>query len=161
MTGKDWTGHGPAGRGPAGRGSLAGIPLAGVLLAGTRAAPKPDCGGRWTQVWPRRHDPFSDLERIAIQFANELRAAAKQTGNLGERSLNDLRDILTDTLAKVRDEVFSEAGPGGKASDTKGEPGHHTTSGNHSKPTGSAPQGSGADDAGQPGNASSQTSETK
>ncbi|MGO8956890.1 MAG: PadR family transcriptional regulator [Streptosporangiaceae bacterium] len=55
-------------------------------------------------------NPFSDLERIAIQFATELRAAAKQTGNIGERSLNDLRDILTDTLAKVRAEVFADAG---------------------------------------------------
>jgi DNA-binding PadR family transcriptional regulator len=52
--------------------------------------------------------PFSDLERMAIQFATELRAAAKQAGNVGERSLSDLRDLLTDTLAKVRDEVFTE-----------------------------------------------------
>ena len=44
-------------------------------------------------------NPVSDLERMAIQFATELRAAARQTGNIGERSLNDLRDILTDTLA--------------------------------------------------------------
>ncbi len=52
--------------------------------------------------------PFSDLEQMAIQFATELRAAAKQAGNVGERSLSDLRDLLTDTLAKVRTEVFSE-----------------------------------------------------
>ena len=52
--------------------------------------------------------PFSDLERMAIQFATELRAAARQAGNVGERSLSDLRDILTDTLAKVRVEVFTE-----------------------------------------------------
>jgi len=60
---------------------------------------------------PRRGgpSPFSDLERMAIQFATELRAAARQTGNIGERSLSDLRDILTDTLAKVRDEVFADA----------------------------------------------------
>jgi DNA-binding PadR family transcriptional regulator len=56
--------------------------------------------------------PFSDLERIALQFATELRAAAKQAGGLGERSLNDLRDILTDTLAKVRVEVFTEGEKG-------------------------------------------------
>jgi hypothetical protein len=49
---------------------------------------------------------------MAIQFATELRAAARQTGDLGERSLSDLRDILTDTLAKVRTEVFTEAGSG-------------------------------------------------
>jgi DNA-binding PadR family transcriptional regulator len=70
---------------------------------------------------PRRGgaSPFSDLERMAMQFATELRAAAKQTGNLGERSLNDLRDILTDTLAKVRAEVFPDAGPGSKAADSE------------------------------------------
>jgi hypothetical protein len=55
---------------------------------------------------------------MAMQFATELRSAAKQTGNLGERSLNDLRDILTDTLAKVRAEVFPDAGPGTKTTDT-------------------------------------------
>jgi DNA-binding PadR family transcriptional regulator len=52
--------------------------------------------------------PFGDLERMAMQFATELRAAARQTGNLGDRSLNELRDILTDTLAKVRSEVFTD-----------------------------------------------------
>jgi len=71
-----------------------------------RPGPKPRRGGP---------NPFSDLEGLAIQFANELRAAAKETGNLGERSLNDLRDILTDTLAKVRDEVFGSAGSTGRA----------------------------------------------
>ncbi len=53
-------------------------------------------------------NPFSDLERMALQFANELRTAARQAGNVGERSLGDLREILTDTLAKVRAEVFRE-----------------------------------------------------
>ncbi len=70
---------------------------------------------------PRRGgaNPFSDLERMAMQFATELRAAAKQTGDIGERSLNDLRDILTDTLAKVRTEVFATAGPGSDAADAR------------------------------------------
>jgi DNA-binding PadR family transcriptional regulator len=54
-------------------------------------------------------NPFGDLERMAIQFANELRTAARQAGDVGERSLGDLREILTDTLAKVRAEVFREA----------------------------------------------------
>jgi len=56
-------------------------------------------------------NPFSDLERMAMQFATELRSAAKQAGDIGERSLSDLRDILTDTLAKVRVEVFSDTEP--------------------------------------------------
>jgi DNA-binding PadR family transcriptional regulator len=68
--------------------------------------------------------PFSDLERMAMQFANELRTAAKQAGNVGERSLSDLRDLLTDTLARVRDEVFSEGGPA--ASQSTGESGADT-----------------------------------
>jgi DNA-binding PadR family transcriptional regulator len=63
-------------------------------------------------------NPFSDLERMAMQFANELRTAAKQAGNVGERSLGDLRDILTETLAKVRTEVFSEAGGQAQAGGT-------------------------------------------
>ncbi|HSR84829.1 MAG TPA: PadR family transcriptional regulator [Streptosporangiaceae bacterium] len=71
-----------------------------------RADPKARRGGP---------NPFSDLEGLAISFANELRAAAKETGNIGERSLSDLRDILTDTLAKVRDEVFGNAGAKGRA----------------------------------------------
>lgn len=62
--------------------------------------------GRGRRAGP---NPFSDLERMAIQFATELRAAARQTGGLGERSLSDLRDILTDTLARVRDEVLNPA----------------------------------------------------
>jgi DNA-binding PadR family transcriptional regulator len=71
--------------------------------------------------------PFGDLERMAMQFATELRAAARQTGNLGDRSLNELRDILTDTLARVRSEVFTDpkAGPdsqpGQSSSDAPGD----------------------------------------
>jgi DNA-binding PadR family transcriptional regulator len=67
-------------------------------------------------------NPFSDLERMALQFATELRAAARQTGDIGERSLSDLRDILTDTLAKVRVEVFSDNGED-KAGDSAGPAG--------------------------------------
>jgi DNA-binding PadR family transcriptional regulator len=73
------------------------------------AAPRAGRGGQ---------TPFSDLERMAIQFATELRAAAKQAGDVGERSLSDLRDILTDTLTKVRSEVFTDKKPSaGQAGD--------------------------------------------
>jgi DNA-binding PadR family transcriptional regulator len=71
-------------------------------------------------------NPFSDLERMAIQFATELRSAAKQAGDIGERSLSDLRDILTDTLAKVRVEVFTDTDPG--------KPGSEDTDGGDSNP---------------------------
>jgi DNA-binding PadR family transcriptional regulator len=69
---------------------------------GSRGRAKPGSAGQGGQ------GPFGDLERMAMQFATELRAAARQTGNLGDRSLNELRDILSDTLAKVRSEVFTE-----------------------------------------------------
>jgi hypothetical protein len=64
---------------------------------------------------------------MALQFATELRAAARQTGNLGDRSLNELRDILSDTLAKVRSEVFTDPTakqdnqPGQASTDAPGE----------------------------------------
>ncbi len=74
-------------------------------------------------------NPFSDLERMAMQFATELRAAAKQTGNIGERSLSDLRDILTDTLAKVRVEVFTDSATTDAAAGTGATTGETTTGG--------------------------------
>ncbi len=80
---------------------------------GRDSAPGP--GGRSRRTGP---NPFGDLERMAMQFATELRAAAKQTGNLGERSLSDLRDILTDTLARVRTEVFDDTGHGSRPADS-------------------------------------------
>jgi len=109
---KDWAGKDWAGKDWArGKDWEAGWGPGGDQTAGTeeqhQGGPKSRRGGP---------NPFSDLEGLAIQFANELRAAARETGNIGERSLNDLRDILTDTLAKVRDEVFGKAGP----SDTAG-----------------------------------------
>ncbi len=99
--GNDWGGHKEW---ASGRGFAGGDADAGRAETDDKAGPRSRRGP----------NPFSDLERMAIQFANELRAAAKQTGDIGERSLNDLRDILTDTLAKVRTEVFNDAGSGGK-----------------------------------------------
>jgi DNA-binding PadR family transcriptional regulator len=86
-------------------------PQPGSPQAGTPKASGPDGAGpaKADQRTGRgQGNPFTDLERMAIQFATELRTAAKQAGNVGERSLNDLRDILTDTLAKVRVEVFAD-----------------------------------------------------
>jgi DNA-binding PadR family transcriptional regulator len=78
----------------------------------------------------RGPNPAGDLERMATQFAAELRAAARQTGNLGDRSLNELRDILSDTLARVRAEVFGSAGsaPSADEADRKDGPADGTES---------------------------------
>jgi len=95
----DWPAWSTWSEWPGGEGDPSGGPAAG--------------GGRARTTGPRRGGPnqFSDLERLALQFATELRAAARQTGNLGERSLTELRDILSDTLAKVRSEVFADSTP--------------------------------------------------
>jgi DNA-binding PadR family transcriptional regulator len=96
-----FSGSGAGSAAGAGTGSGAQAGAAGAERSASEEGQRSRRGGQ---------NPFSDLERMAIQFATELRAAAKQTGDLGERSLNDLRDILTDTLAKVRSEVFPDTG---------------------------------------------------
>jgi DNA-binding PadR family transcriptional regulator len=99
-------------------GTAAGPGATTGAQAGSAGAERPASDDNSQRARRSGQNPFSDLERMAIQFATELRAAAKQTGDLGERSLNDLRDILTDTLAKVRAEVFSDTGAGTKSSET-------------------------------------------
>jgi DNA-binding PadR family transcriptional regulator len=49
---------------------------------------------------------FRDLERLAVDFAKELRKAAWNTESIGENALGDLRAILEDALARIKDEVF-------------------------------------------------------
>ena len=47
-----------------------------------------------------------DLERLAVDFARELRKAAWNTESVGEDAIGDLRSILEDTLTRIKDEVF-------------------------------------------------------
>jgi DNA-binding PadR family transcriptional regulator len=54
---------------------------------------------------------FRDLERLAVDFGRELRKAAWNTETVGENALGDLRSILEDTLARIKDEVFRGAAP--------------------------------------------------
>jgi DNA-binding PadR family transcriptional regulator len=81
--------------------------------------------GRGGRSWPGPpgFDPgmFRDLERVAVDFARELRKAAWDTESFGENALGDLRSILEDALARIKDEVFGgttakdsepESGPG-------------------------------------------------
>jgi DNA-binding PadR family transcriptional regulator len=119
-------GEGTAASSGPGAGTAAGAGTGSGAQAGSAGAERSAsdegqrAGGQRTRDQRARRsgqNPFSDLERMAIQFATELRAAAKQTGDLGERSLNDLRDILTDTLAKVRAEVFPDTGSGTESSE--------------------------------------------
>jgi DNA-binding PadR family transcriptional regulator len=54
---------------------------------------------------------FRDLERLAVDFARELRKAAWNTESIGENALGDLRSILEDALTRIKDEVFGNAEP--------------------------------------------------
>jgi len=112
-----------------GAGTAAGAGTGSGAQAGSTGAER-SAPGEGQRARRGGQNPFSDLERMAIQFATELRAAAKQTGDLGERSLNDLRDILTDTLAKVRAEVFPDTGSSetGRADAAPGESVSHDDS---------------------------------
>ena len=69
--------------------------------------------GRWSdwpgrRSWPGPKDmgAFRDLERLARDFATDLRKVAWDSGALGGDVLTDLRDILEETLDRIRAEVF-------------------------------------------------------
>jgi len=66
--------------------------------------------GDWGQ-WTGRpgHDlgALRDFERLARDFVTDLRGVARDSGNLlGSDVIPALRDILADTLDRIRDEVF-------------------------------------------------------
>src|SRR5580704_15512336 len=70
--------------------------------------------GRWSdwpgrRSWPGPKDmgAFRDLERLARDFATDLRKVAWESGALGGDVLTDLRNILEETLDRIRAEVFS------------------------------------------------------
>ena len=54
---------------------------------------------------------FRDLERLAVDFGRELAKAAWNTESIGENALGDLRSILEDALARIKNEVFRGAAP--------------------------------------------------
>ena len=65
------------------------------------------------------------LERLASDFARELRSAAGHADDIREGALGDLRDILADTLARIRDEVFT-GDPGTDPEPADESPADHT-----------------------------------
>jgi DNA-binding PadR family transcriptional regulator len=61
------------------------------------------------QGWPGQHDlgALRDFERLARDFVTDLRGAAWDSGTLlGSDVIPTLRDILSDTLDRIRTEVF-------------------------------------------------------
>jgi DNA-binding PadR family transcriptional regulator len=67
---------------------------------------------------------FRDLERLAVDFARDLRKAAWNTESVGENALGDLRSILEDALTRIKDEVF-----GGKPARPEDQPPEDTRAG--------------------------------
>jgi DNA-binding PadR family transcriptional regulator len=68
---------------------------------------------RWTdwpgrKSWPGPRDmaAFHDMERLAKEFATDLRKVAWDSGALGGDVMTSLRDILEDTLDRIRTEIF-------------------------------------------------------
>jgi DNA-binding PadR family transcriptional regulator len=70
--------------------------------------------GNWSEWagrsgWPGQHDlgALRDFERLARDFVTDLRSVAWESGTLlGTDVIPTLRDILADTLDRVRAEVF-------------------------------------------------------
>ena len=67
-------------------------------------------GGQGWGGWPGTGGPsgrsYRDLERLARQFARDLRTAAWHAQAVSEDALTDLRVILDETLDRIKSEVF-------------------------------------------------------
>jgi DNA-binding PadR family transcriptional regulator len=77
-------------------------------------------GGAGRPGWAGQHDlgALRDFERLARDFVADLRGAARESGSLlGSDVIPTLRDILADTLDRIRTEVFEphHDAPGGEA----------------------------------------------
>jgi DNA-binding PadR family transcriptional regulator len=91
---------------------------------------------RWSEWagrsgWPGQHDlgALRDFERLARDFVTDLRSVAWESGTLlGTDVIPTLRDILSDTLDRVRSEVFDihhdspEDEPGAKKQEPSAPP---------------------------------------
>ena len=107
----------PGRHGWTGFGSFPGSAAPGGEGPGPEAAGPQAPGPRSGRGRPAGLDAglFRDLERLAVEFARELRTAAWHTESVGENALSDLRAILEDTLTKVKEEVFGGAAAGSGA----------------------------------------------
>jgi DNA-binding PadR family transcriptional regulator len=106
-------------------------------------------GGQGWGGWPGTGGPsgrsYRDLERLARQFARDLRTAAWHAQAVSEDALTDLRVILDETLDRIKSEVFAGAAGQHRPTDPAGGPPEDTG------PTGSAAGGgtdAGSQDAG-------------
>jgi DNA-binding PadR family transcriptional regulator len=78
---------------------------------GWRERPRGQGGRGWPGTPGLDVGMFRDLERLAVDFGRELRKAAWNTESIGENALGDLRSILEEALARIKNEVFRGAPP--------------------------------------------------
>ena len=74
-----------------------------------RSGERPWSGRGWPGAPGLDAALFRDLERLAVDFARDLRRAAWNTESVGENALSDLRSILEDALTRIKNEVFGGA----------------------------------------------------
>jgi DNA-binding PadR family transcriptional regulator len=83
-------------------------------------------GGSGRGGWPGGGGPsgrtYRDLERLARQFARELRSAAWHAQAVSEDALTDLRVILDETLDRIKTEVFASTAGHHRPTDAAGGP---------------------------------------
>jgi DNA-binding PadR family transcriptional regulator len=84
-------------------------------------------GGSGWGGWPgagasQGHRPHRDLERLARQFARDLRMAAWHAQTVSEDALGDLRVILDETLDRIKTEVFAAAASPRRSKDSAAGP---------------------------------------
>jgi DNA-binding PadR family transcriptional regulator len=91
-------------------------------------------GGTGWGGWPGSGGPsgrdsqraYRDLERLARQFARELRMTAWHAQSVSEDALGDLRDILDETLERIRADVFGGKAAPDRPGDASTGPAPHT-----------------------------------
>jgi DNA-binding PadR family transcriptional regulator len=83
-------------------------------------------GGSGWGGWPGAGGPsgrsYRDLERLARQFARDLRSAAWHAQAVSEDALADLRVILDETLDRIKTEVFAATAGQHRPTDAAGGP---------------------------------------
>jgi DNA-binding PadR family transcriptional regulator len=67
-----------------------------------------DWPGRKNWAGPRDMGAFHDLERLAREFAGDLRKVAWESEALGGDVIVTLRNILEDTLDRIKTEIFGQ-----------------------------------------------------
>ena len=77
---------------------------------------------------------YRDLERLARQFARDLRTAAWHAQAVSEDALADLRVILDETLDRIKAEVFAATAGQHRPTDPAGGPPQDTGPGPARRP---------------------------